>query len=206
VLSQTVKPASSASLSSSANPSVSGQQVTYTATVSSDETGAPTGTVTFDDKGVTITGCGAVALSGGVAHCSVTYAGPTGSAHQIVAGYSGDAELSTSSSAPLAQVVRPAATKLVAASAKRSSHTITFSAKLTRSFDRAPLAGETIVFSAHKHTLCRGKSKATGVAKCSTRDSAKSRQDPFTAEFAGNPDYLSSTTRIQLKPAPKRRR
>jgi Bacterial Ig-like domain (group 3) len=204
VLSQTIKPASSASISSSANPSVSGQQVTYTATVSSDVAGAPTGTVTFDDKGVTIKGCGAVALSGGVAHCSVTYAGPAGSAHQIVASYSGDAELATSSSAPLAQAVRRAATKLVAASAKRSSHTITFSAKLTRSFDRAPLAGETIVFSSNKHTLCRGKSNASGVAKCSTSDSAKSRPEALTAKFAGTPDYLSSTTGIQLNPVPKR--
>jgi hypothetical protein len=72
---------------SSANPSVAGEQVTYTATVSPAPDG---GTVAFADGGTTIAGCGAqpVDTSTGKATCQVTY-DSTG-AHAITAAYSGD--------------------------------------------------------------------------------------------------------------------
>ena len=65
-------------LSSSANPasypnSATSGSVTFTATVTSSS-GTPTGTVTFQANGSTISGCGAVALSGGVAPCTVSLA------------------------------------------------------------------------------------------------------------------------------------
>jgi uncharacterized repeat protein (TIGR01451 family) len=65
-------------LSSSANPasypnSATSGSVTFTATVTSSS-GTPTGTVTFQANGSNISGCGAVALSGGVAHCTVSLA------------------------------------------------------------------------------------------------------------------------------------
>jgi hypothetical protein len=68
-----------ATLSSNAsNPafyanSASSISITYTATVSSGS-GTPTGTVTFQANGSTISGCGGVALSGGVAHCTIALA------------------------------------------------------------------------------------------------------------------------------------
>ena len=77
-LTQTVnQDATTTALSSSANPSVSGQSVTFTATVTANPPGAgtPTGTVDFQDGGVSIAGCGAQALVAGIATCSVTYAG-----------------------------------------------------------------------------------------------------------------------------------
>jgi hypothetical protein len=65
-------------LSSGSNPafyinSASGASITYTATVTSGS-GTPTGVVTFQANGTTISGCNAVALSGGVAHCSASLA------------------------------------------------------------------------------------------------------------------------------------
>ena len=60
VATQTINPAStSTSLASSVNPSVTGQPVTITATVSVNApgSGAPTGNVSFEDNGITIAGC-----------------------------------------------------------------------------------------------------------------------------------------------------
>ena len=78
-------PASTTTVSSSANPSVPGQSVTYTATVSPVP---EEGTVAFADNGQPITACSSqpVDTSTGNATCTVSYPG-TGS-HQITAAYS----------------------------------------------------------------------------------------------------------------------
>jgi hypothetical protein len=93
--------ATTTTVASSANPSIQGQTVTYTATVSP----AGGGSVTFNDGGATpITGCKARSLdSNGQATCQVTYT-TTGS-HAITAVYSGDATQAGSSSAVLTQNV-----------------------------------------------------------------------------------------------------
>ncbi len=93
--------ASTTTVASSVNPSVQGQTVTYTATVSP----AGGGSVTFNDGGGTpLTGCKARSLdSNGQATCQVTYA-TTGS-HAITAVYSGDAATAGSTSAVLTQNV-----------------------------------------------------------------------------------------------------
>src|SRR5258708_511458 len=95
-LTQTVSQASSTTtVASSANPSVSGQSVTFTATVSavSPGTGTPTGTVTFKDAGTTI-GTGTLSLG------TATFATPSllVASHTITAAYGGDASFTTSTS------------------------------------------------------------------------------------------------------------
>jgi hypothetical protein len=93
-------PPTSTTVASSANPSVQGQTVTYTATVSP----AGGGSVTFKDGGTAVTGCTARSLnSSGQATCQVTY-GTTGS-HAITAVYSGDAASAGSTSSVLTQNV-----------------------------------------------------------------------------------------------------
>ena len=92
-------------LSSSANPSVTGQQVTYTATVSPAPDG---GTVAFTEGGAVIGDCGAqpVDTGTGTATCQVTYTSP--GSHSITAFYGGDAAFGASSDT-LTQIVSPAA-------------------------------------------------------------------------------------------------
>jgi hypothetical protein len=92
----------SVALSSSANPSQVGTQVTYTATVSPTPDG---GTVGFTDSGSAISGCESVSLSSGSATCEVTYS--SGGTHGIEVNYSGDATFAPSSSGALSQVVKP---------------------------------------------------------------------------------------------------
>jgi hypothetical protein len=89
-------------LVSSLNPSVFGQSVTFTATVTAvaPGSGTPTGTVTFYD-GSTKLGTGT--LGGGVA--SFTTASLAVGSHSIKAVYGGDTNFKTSTSAILTQVV-----------------------------------------------------------------------------------------------------
>ncbi len=99
-LAQTVSPAGSATtVSSSLNPSIQGQPVTFTATVTS-AAGVPTGTVNFLD-GAAIIGSGV--LSGNSATFSTSAL--TGGVHSITAAYLGDASHLPSTSAALAQTV-----------------------------------------------------------------------------------------------------
>jgi len=90
------------SLASSANPSVVGQSVTYTATVIPSPGG---GTVIFRDGGTTISGCGAapVNATSGTAACQVTY--NAAGSHTISATYSGDASYYGSTAPDLTQRV-----------------------------------------------------------------------------------------------------
>jgi alpha-tubulin suppressor-like RCC1 family protein len=88
-------------LASSANPSMTGQQVTYTATVSPVPDG---GTMAFTDNGSPIAGCGTqpVDTSTGQATCQAT---PNASgAHNIVATFSGSSGFAGSTSATLTQL------------------------------------------------------------------------------------------------------
>jgi len=94
------KAKSSTKLTSSANPSLFGDSVTFTATVSGQFGGAVKGTVTFSDGKTVLK---AVALSGGVAkHTTTTLPKGTDS---ITAVFSGDAQFDASTSNTVKQVV-----------------------------------------------------------------------------------------------------
>lgn len=98
--------ATTTTLTSSANPSDAGQQVTLTAqvTVQSPGTGDPTGSVTFSDNGSPITcASGNQTLSSGTATCG--YAFSSAGAHSVTASYGGDANFAASTSSALTQNV-----------------------------------------------------------------------------------------------------
>jgi uncharacterized repeat protein (TIGR03803 family) len=100
VLSQVVeKAASVVTLTSSQNPSILGQAVTFTATVAPQFSGTPTGNVAFRD-GSTI--LGKVTLTGGVA--TYTTSSLTSGKHKITAKYGGSANFDPNS-ANLTQTV-----------------------------------------------------------------------------------------------------
>jgi len=97
-----------ATVSSSANPSVVGQPVTYTATVMADglEGHPPVpvgdGTVSFTDNGTPITGCTAQGVSGGTATCQAT---PAAGTNTIVADYENSGEYNWAEGTLTQQVV-----------------------------------------------------------------------------------------------------
>ena len=133
-------------LASSVNPSVAGQSVTFTATVTVDAPGAgtPTGSVQFVD-GVTPLGSGT--LSGGVATFSTSAL--AGGSHSITAVYAGDGSFAGSTSAALTQVVGAAA------------QSITFGALGNKTFGDAPFgvsatasSGLPVSFSSQTPAVC----------------------------------------------------
>jgi len=103
------------SLASAPNPSVFGQSVTFTATVSGSG-GTPTGSVSFYDSGASL---GSGALSGGVATYG-TAALAVGT-HTITATYNGDSTFASSASTPLSQAVNKANTTTAIISAPNPS-------------------------------------------------------------------------------------
>ena len=111
-LTQTVnKGATTTSLGSSANPSVFGQSVTFTATVAvtAPASGTPTGTVTFKDGATTL---GTGTLTAGTATFATSALALAG--HTITAVYGGDSNFTTSTSSGLTQTVNQGATDHVA--------------------------------------------------------------------------------------------
>lgn len=92
--------ATSTALTSQPNPSLVGQSVTLTATVTSATPGTITGTVTFKDGGTTL---GATSISGGQAVLS-TSALAQGT-HTLTALYGGDAQFAVSTSTGLSHTV-----------------------------------------------------------------------------------------------------
>jgi hypothetical protein len=110
VLSPPVLQATTTQLTSSPNPSIAGEAVTFTAIVTpsaSSGAGSPTGTVTFTIDGVAQT---AVALTpmGSNAQASFTTAALATGSHSVVALYSGDPNFASSTSPALTEVVQPA--------------------------------------------------------------------------------------------------
>lgn len=100
-------------LTSSPNPSVHGQKVTFTAKVIPPFEGSPTplGTVAFTEGSTTL---GVVNLSKGTATFNTTALGA--GKHPVFASYSGDANYPAAQSAAITQVVEKAATELTLSS------------------------------------------------------------------------------------------
>ena len=128
-------------LSSSVNPGLVGQQITFTATVGANVsgTGNPAGNVEFLDNGDPITVCGGVSgknLSNAAVSCIVSY--PSAGLHQITATYAGSTDFITSTtSAPLDETVNQPSesspsTSLVASSTSPVvGQTVTYTATVT---------------------------------------------------------------------------
>jgi hypothetical protein len=137
-LSQIVQPAhTTTALSSSVNPSVSGQSVTFTATVNVSSPGStavanPTGNVTITEGLITL-GTGTLATSAGVTTASFTTSTLSTSSHNLTATYGGDTNFITSSGL-LTQVVNKAHTTTALSSSANpsvSGQSITFTATIS---------------------------------------------------------------------------
>jgi hypothetical protein len=101
-------PSAAVSLTNSANPSVHGQKVTFTAVVEPAKGGpTPLGTVTFVEG---TTALGVVNLSKGKATLNTATIGA--GEHPVVAEYSGDSHYGAAASSPVTQVVAKATTEL----------------------------------------------------------------------------------------------
>jgi hypothetical protein len=99
---------STTTLSSSQNPSVTGQPVTFTATVApkAPAAGVPTGSVTFVlPSSISCQGGDTVPLSNGTASCTVAGLEPKNSPLSVGATYSGSTDFTASGASALQQVI-----------------------------------------------------------------------------------------------------
>lgn len=171
-------------LSSSLNPSVYSQLVTFTATVSAGQ-GIPTGTVTFHDGASVI---GTVALSGGKA--SFATSALAAGTHSITAAYGGNSPWVASNSSAIGQTVKKAATATTLGAAPDPSpygKLVTFTAHVT-SFASVPNGLVTFKDGA---TTLGTTALVGGLAKFTAATLAVGAHS-ITATYAGNGNYNPS--------------
>ena len=184
--------ATTTALGTSGSPSIAGQAVTFTATVSG---AAPTGIVTFYD-GASILGTGT--LAGGVATL-ITSALGAGS-HVITATYSGDAANAQSTSPPLTQVVHraPTTTAVVAdVNPIAPGGSVTFTATVTPpALSGAPTG--TVAFY-DGGTLLGVGTLAGGAATLTTTALTNPGPHNISAVYGGSAIYNGSTSPILVE-------
>jgi hypothetical protein len=193
-LNQTVdQDASSATVSSSLNPSVYGQSVTFTALVSAAApgSGTPTGTVTFMEGS---TALGAATLNASGKATLKTSSLPAGS-DSITVVYSGDTNFVTSTSPVLSQTVSQDATTTKLTSSGASSvygQSVTFTATVSANSPGSGTPTGTVTFMNGSTTLGTGTLSA-GVATFSISTLAVG-SNSITGVYSGDPNFTTGTS------------
>jgi hypothetical protein len=178
-------------ISSSPNPSVYGQAVTFTATVTS-YVGAPSDgeTVTFI-KGTKVLGTGT--LSGG--STSFTISTLLAGTNLIKAVYGGDSNLLGSTSKPVQQVVNKATTTTTLASSQNPSNvgqSVTFTATMTPQFG-GTVTGTVTFYDGS--TALKTVALSGGVAKFTTSTLASGTHN-ITATYNGSTSFDGSSASL----------
>jgi hypothetical protein len=187
ILSETVsKATSTVMLTSSLNPALIGQSVTYTATALPQFTGVPTGMVTFKQGTSTIA---AIPLSGGVVSFSTSYA--AAGTFPIKAVYSGDGNFFASTSSILKEVINKYPVTVQLTSDVGSSvygQTVTFTATLTTS--GSTLDGQTVTFKTGT-TILGTAAITSGAASLSTA-ALNAGNRTVTAVYSGDATHAAA--------------
>jgi hypothetical protein len=183
--------ASTTVLSSSANPSVFSQPVTFTATVTSGG-GVPTGTVTFKD-GTTALGTGAL---DGTGHATLTASALTVASHSMTAVYGGGTSFNGSTSIAVTQTVNKDGTATTVTSSlnpSRHGQAVTFTATVVANAPGTAIPTGTVTFKDKNKTLGTATLNASGQAAFTT-STLSNGTHPITAAYGGGSGFLTSTS------------
>ncbi len=194
VLTQTVnQTGTSTTLASSVNPSLSGQSVTFTATVLSSGSVTPTGTVTFKDGATTI-GSGTLNGSGVATFATTTL---TVAQHSITAVYGGDGNNTGSTSTALTQTVQQNTTTTLTSSLNPSTAgvSVTFTATVAGTVNGAPTPTGTVTFKDGATTIGTGTLNGSGVATFATVSLTPGAHS-ITAVYGGATLDITSTSAV----------
>jgi hypothetical protein len=182
---------STTTLVSSKEPSVAGESITFTATVSG-AAGTARGKVTFKDGAAPL---GIVTLDGtGIAKLT-TSALPVG-AHDITAAYAGAGVYAASTSSPLAQTVGKATTTTALRSSSNPTlvgGSTTFTATVTIVSPGTGTASGTVTFNEGARTLGTSTLDASGVATLATSGLSAGPHD-VVAVYGGDGSFAESTS------------
>jgi hypothetical protein len=175
-------------LTSSVNPSISGQQVTFTAKVTGANGGTPTGSVNFSD-GSTIIGSGTLNGSG-----IATFATSTLSigSHSITASYSGDANYDVSIG-NITQVVNAKPIPTVTLSSNNNPSVYGQSVTFTASLSPSAATGSVTFYDGS--TSLGTVTLTKGSASYST-SSLNIGSHSITAVYSGDSTFSSSTSNV----------
>jgi len=183
--------ATTTTLSSSQNPSTYGQEVTFTAAITSVVGAPPDGeTVSFMKGGTTVLGTGA--LSGGSAGFT-TSALPAGT-NTITAVYSGDSTFVGSTSHAMEQVVSKVATTTALSSSPNPStygQAVTFTAVVASS-SGAPPDGDTVTFK--EGTTVLGTGSLSGGSASFTTSTLPAGANAIRVVYGGDIQFAASTS------------
>jgi hypothetical protein len=202
VLVQPVLQTTTVTLTSTPNPSVFGQAVTFTATVAAGgpTQNVPEGTVTFLD-GQTVLGSVALnplglASSNGLVNFT-TSALAAGN-HSITAVYSGDTNFTGGTADPLNQVVNSADTTTTMSSSANpsvSGQEVTFTAMVQANLPGAGTPTGDVTFMDGDTVLGTGTLDATGKATFATAD-LDIGDHPITAVYGGDNNFNGSVSAV----------
>jgi uncharacterized repeat protein (TIGR03803 family) len=188
-LNQVVNPATTTtSLASSLNPARVTETVTYTATVASQYGWAATGTVVFQDGGLTIA---TVTVVANHAAYSTKYTSP--GTHSITASYSGDSSNTGSVSAALVEQINKGLSKTVLTTSGSPSlvgQPVTFTATVTSVYGAIP-NGETVTF--YDGTTVMGTRTTVGGVATFTTSSLTAKTHTIKATYSGDATFLPSS-------------
>jgi hypothetical protein len=176
-------------LSAPAGQSAPNQTVTFTATVTSNTTGQPTGSVTFMDG---TTSLSTVALNGGSASLSIAL--PLGT-NNVTAVYSGDSNFNGSTSASVGDLVQKASTtvNLSAPNAANLNQSVTFTATVAIGALGTPTG--TVAFMDGATQI--GSSSLNGVVSTFSTTSLAAGTHNVTAVYSGDANYNSYTSTVE---------
>ncbi|MGH9909628.1 MAG: Ig-like domain repeat protein, partial [Nitrososphaerales archaeon] len=183
--------ASSTKVTSSINPSVTGQSVTFTATVTGSG-GTPTGTVTFRD-GTTAIGTGT--LSGNTA--TFTTSSLTIGSHSITAVYSGNVNFNPSTSPVLTQTVNKGSTTTAVTSSvnpSASGQSVTFTATVSPVSPASSTLTGIVTF--RDGTTAIGTGTLSGGVAMFTTTTLAVGSHSITAVYSGNVNFKTSTSPV----------
>jgi hypothetical protein len=190
---QTISPAgSTTTLTSAPNPSQYNQTVVFSAQVSSATGVIPTGKVTFKEGTGTI---GTATLTSGTASLSVSAFAVR--SHSVVAVYAGSPSLSTSTSAPVTQVVSraPTTTTLTSTPNPSTSGTaVTFTATILGAYGGNP--SNTVTFKDGTATIGSVVLSSTSHQVTFTTSTLPVGTHNITATFVGGASFGPSTSAV----------
>jgi hypothetical protein len=201
---QTVNVASTSTAVSSSAPSVLGQLVTLTATVSITNPGSaaianPTGTVIFFD-GATSIGQGTLSTNGGLTTASFNVSSLTTGSHPITASYSGDSNFlpSTGASTQAVGMASTATSVTSSASSSVSGQMVAFTATVMISGSSSTTVANptgTVTFFDNGISLGQGTpSTSAGLTSASFATSGLTvGTHAITASYGGDGNFLTST-------------
>ncbi len=191
------KASSTTTVSSTANPSVWGQAVTFTATIAavSPGVGTATGTVTFMEGSTTL--ASGVGLNGS-AQATFTISSLAVGSNTVTANYSGDGNFSSNSASDSGspQIVNKASSTTTVSSAANPSvwgQAVTFTATIAAVGPGAGTATGTATFTQGSTTLVSGVALNSSGQATFTISSLAVGNNKITVSYSGNGNFLTSS-------------